>query len=124
MPKAPAILIVDDDPAVRKLIHRILAQQGWETLRASGGTEATALMLEYDGPVPLAIVDLVMPSVGGLDFANQLRIDRPQTKVLYISGRGGSIEVESLRQHAPQTVLQKPFTSAELVNRVRALLEQ
>ena len=59
-------------------------------------------MLQYDGPIPLAIVDLVMPTVGGLDFANQLRIERPATKVLYISGRGGSIEVESLRREAPQ----------------------
>jgi DNA-binding response OmpR family regulator len=122
MPSPPAILIVDDDPAVRRFMERVVSKQGWRTLLAGGGIEAVALMLQYDGPIPLAIVDLVMPTVGGLDFANQLRIDRPATKVLYISGLGGSIEAESLRQKAPQTVLQKPFTETELLDRIRALL--
>ena len=122
MPSAPTILIVDDDPAVRRYVERVVSQQGWRTLSASGGTEALALMLQYDGSIPLAIVDLVMPAIGGLDFANQLRIDRPSTKILYISGRGGSIETDSLRRHAPESVLQKPFTADELLDRLRALL--
>ena len=124
MPSPPAILIVDDDAAVRRFLERILSQQGWRTLPAGGGMEALSLMLQYNGPIPLAIVDLVMPTVGGLDFANQLRIDRPATKILYISGRGGSIEVESLRQEVPEAVLQKPFTATELLDRIRALLER
>jgi len=124
MPNPPAILVVDDDPAVRKMVVRMLEDAGWPTLPAGGGKEAARLMLEYDGPIPLAIVDLIMPTVGGLDFANELRIDRPATKVLYISGRGGSIQLESLRHEAPQSVLQKPFTAPELLARVRALLEQ
>src|SRR3954451_6439130 len=122
MPSPPAILIVDDDPAVRRFMERVVSKQGWRTLLAGGGIEAVALMLHYDGPIPLAIVDLVMPTVGGLDFANQLRMDRPATTILYISGRGGSIEAESLRQKAPQTVLQKPFTAKELLDRICALL--
>ena len=122
MPSPPAILIVDDDAAVRRFIELIVSQQGWRALPAGGGVEALSLMLQYDGPIPLAIVDLVMPTVGGLDFANQLRINRPATTILYISGRGGSIEAESLRQEAPQTVLQKPFTATELLDRIGALL--
>src|SRR5437868_748377 len=124
MPSPPAILIVDDDAAVRRLTERILSRHGWRTLPASGGLEALALMLDYKGSIPLAIVDLVMPTIGGLDFANQLRIDRPATKVLYISGHGASIEAQSLRRHAPETVLQKPFTAAELLDRIRTLLER
>ena len=122
MPSAPAILIVDDDPAVRRYVERIVSREGWRTLSAGGGMEALALMLQYDGSIPLAIVDLVMPMVGGLDVANQLRIDWPTTKVLYMSGRGGSIETDSLRRHAPDSVLQKPFTADELLNRLRALV--
>src|SRR3954463_869138 len=124
MPTPPAILIVEDDAAVRTLLARTLAEQGWRTLPANGGVEALALVLQYDGPIPLAIVDLVMPGVGGLDLANQLRTDRPTTKVLYISGRAGSIEVESLRGHSPDMMLQKPFTKAELLDRIRLILAQ
>jgi DNA-binding response OmpR family regulator len=124
MASPPAILIVDDDPAVRKWLVRTLTEQGWRTLPASGGLEGLALLLEYDGPIPLAIVDLVMPSVGGLDFANQLRIDRPSTRVLYISGRAGTVEVDSLRRQEPLTVLQKPFSASDLLDRIRVLLAQ
>jgi DNA-binding response OmpR family regulator len=122
MPNPPAILIVDDDPAVRMLLVRTLARQGWRTLPAGGGLEAVALLLQYDGQIPLAIVDLVMPGVAGLDLANQLRIDRPTTKVLYISGRAGSVELDSLSHQAPHAVLQKPFTAADLMDRIRFLL--
>jgi two-component system, cell cycle sensor histidine kinase and response regulator CckA len=124
MASPPAILIVDDDPAVRKWLARTLAQQGWQTLEANGGLEGVAILLQYDGPIPLAIVDLVMPTVGGLDFANQLRIDRPTTRVLYISGRAGTVEVDSLSRQDPLTILQKPFSAADLLDRVRALLAQ
>jgi len=124
MPGPPAILIVDDDPAVRTLLARTLAKQGWRTLPASGGLEAVTLLLEYDGPIPLAIVDLVMPGVPGLDFANQLRLDRPTTKVLYISGAAGSVEVDSISHEAPHAILQKPFTTEDLLERIRLLLAQ
>ena len=123
-PGPPAILIVEDDPAIRTLVNRTLTGEGWRTLSAGGGVEALEVIVKYDGPIPLAIVDLVMPQFGGLDFANQLRVDRPATKVLYISGWAGSIELESLRHEAPQAVLQKPFTPTELVERIRDLLAQ
>jgi DNA-binding response OmpR family regulator len=124
MPGPPAILIVEDDGALRKFLEHALAAHGLPTLLANGGVEALALIREYDGPIPLAIVDLVMPSVGGLDVANQLRVERPDTKVLYISGCTGSIELESLRREAPRVVMQKPFTHVQLLDRVREILAQ
>jgi DNA-binding response OmpR family regulator len=93
-------------------------------LPASGGLEADTLVLQYDGPIPLAIVDLVMPGFAGLDFANQLRVDHPTTKVLYISGAAGSVAVESLNHEAPHAILQKPFTTDDLLDRIRLLLAQ
>jgi two-component system, cell cycle sensor histidine kinase and response regulator CckA len=124
VPNPPAILIVEDDSAVRKLLNRTLVERGWRTLLAGGGMEAISVVLQYDGPIPLAIVDLVMPSFGGLDFANQLRLDRPSTKVLYMSGQANSIEMESLRREAPGAVLRKPFTTAELLEGIRGVLAQ
>ena len=121
MAASPAILLVEDDAAVRRLLERTLSRHGWKILLAGGGIEALALALQYDGAIPLAIVDLVMPGVGGLDLGNQLRMDRPSTKVLYISGYD-SIESNVLERAAPWIILRKPFTAAELLDRVEGLL--
>jgi DNA-binding response OmpR family regulator len=122
MPQRSAILIVEDDPAVRKFVDHILRQAGWKTIAAPGGREALDAALKYAGLIPLAIVDVIMPGMGGLDFANQLRIERPSTKILYISGSSDSVAVESIRQRAPQSLLSKPFTGAQLLERIRLLL--
>jgi DNA-binding response OmpR family regulator len=79
-------------------------------------------MLSYSGIIPLVIVDIMMPGVNGLDFANQLSIERPQSEILYISGFTGSIAVESIALRKPQSVLPKPFTGQQLVARVQQLL--
>jgi two-component system cell cycle sensor histidine kinase/response regulator CckA len=122
MAKPAAILIVEDDPTVRTMAHVTLAQQGWRTLVAAGATEGITRVIQYEGPIPLAIVDIVMPEIGGLDFANQLHSARPTTQVLYISGNSSSVAVDSILAQDPDSVLRKPFTGAELLDRVRALL--
>src|SRR5437588_4786471 len=109
------ILIVDDNPGVRRSIDEILRRNGWDTIVAGSAMEALATVLNYEGPIQLAIIDLIMPGIGGLDLANQLAMDRPSTKVLYISGHSGSIAVDGIRHCAPDAVLQKPFTATEFL---------
>jgi two-component system, cell cycle sensor histidine kinase and response regulator CckA len=121
MPAPPAILIVEDDPGVRRILDVALRKAGWPTLVAGGGSEGIEAALKYDGPIPLAIVDLVMPHVGGLDMANQLLVDRPATKVLYISGVN-SVAMDSIRRRTPELMLQKPFSVKELLETIRKIL--
>jgi DNA-binding response OmpR family regulator len=121
MPAPPAILIVEDDPGVRRIIEVALRKAGWPTLAAGCGDEGLATALNYDGPIPLAILDLVMPRLGGLDLANQLSVDRPATKILYISGVD-SIALDSIRRRAPEMMLQKPFSVKELLETIRKIL--
>src|SRR5690242_2898034 len=104
MPRTAAILIVEDDPAVRRLIDRTLIAQGWPTIPVSSAAEAITRVIQYDGPIPLAIIDIVMPQIGGFDLANQLRTARPSTRVLYISGYSASVAVQSLSAVAPDTI--------------------
>lgn len=118
----PPILIVEDEDQVRGFIKTTLSHGGYEVLEASGGLEAMATLLSYPGDIPLAIVDIVMPGVSGLDFANQVQMDRPQTKVLYISGFTDSIAVDSITRRQPVAMLNKPFTARALLERVRELL--
>jgi two-component system cell cycle sensor histidine kinase/response regulator CckA len=122
MASPPAILIVEDDPGVRRIIQTALRKAGWPTLVAAGGNEGLSLAIKYDGPIPLAILDIVMPDVGGLDLANQLAVDLPATKILYISGVD-SIAMDSIRRRAPDMLLQKPFSVKDLLGSIRKLLE-
>lgn len=119
--KSP-ILVVDDEDQVRKFIKTALSCGGYDVLEASGGLEALATLLSYPGKIPLAIVDIVMPGVSGLDFANQVHMDRPETRVLYISGFTDSIAVDSITRRQPAAMLNKPFTARALLRRVRQLL--
>lgn len=121
MPSPPAILIVEDDPGVRRMLETALRDAGWPILTAGSGIAALAAVVKYDGPIALAIVDLVMPELGGLDVANQLAMDRPSTKVLYISGIR-SVAMDSILSRAPEMLLQKPFTVRELLARVQMIL--
>jgi DNA-binding response OmpR family regulator len=123
MTSPPAILIVEDDPGVRRIIQRSLQKAGWATLVAAGGNEGLAMATKYDGSIPLAILDIVMPHVGGLDLANQLAVDLPATKILYISGVD-SIAMDSIRRRAPDNLLKKPFSVKELLHSISKILEQ
>jgi two-component system, cell cycle sensor histidine kinase and response regulator CckA len=121
MTDPPAILIVEDDANVRRLLDVTLRKAGWHTLVAADGNEGLEAALSYSGSIPLAILDIVMPQIGGLDLANQLAVDRPATKVLYISGFD-SIAMDSIRRRAPEMMLQKPFSARELLATIRQLL--
>src|SRR4051794_35672224 len=106
----PVILIVDDEPSIRKFLRITLARAGFVTLEAENSQEAGTLYRAFEGNISLVIADLIMPGGSGLDFANQLRIDRPGTQVLYISGFIGSVAVESISRTEPNAMLKKPFS--------------
>ena len=121
-PPHPIILVVEDQPEVRRFVVGELRVPGYEVIEAQGGLEGMAAVLSSQSEIPLAIVDLVMPGVSGLDFANQLQVDRPKTKILYTSGFRNSVAVETIRQRAPSMMLDKPFTAGQLLGHVRELL--
>src|SRR5262249_10350811 len=112
MPSPPAILIVEDDPGVRRIIHVALRKAGYSTVVAAGGNEGLAAALQYAAPIPLAILPLVMPHMGGLDLANDLASPLPATKILYISGVV-SIAMDSIERRAPDILLKKPFSTKD-----------
>jgi len=116
------ILAVEDDEHVRKVIRSTLKKADYAVLEASGGRECMAVIREHSGDIPLIILDLMMPGMNGFDVAHEIAAERPNTKVLYISGFAGSVAVESIANRNPEAILQKPFTSKELLGRIEALL--
>jgi CheY-like chemotaxis protein len=117
-----AVLIVDDEPAIRSLIRQALAPHGCAILEAGGAEEALAAAAVYDGKIDIAIVDFVLPGLNGFDLALQLERDSPALITLYVSSAVESIGMVSLLRHAPERVLTKPFTAGQVVERVLALV--
>ncbi len=118
----PTILVVEDDDKVRNLISTTLAAADYRVLEARGGLDGMSTMLRYEGEIALAVVEIKMPGINGLDLANQIGIERPTTDVLYISDLTKSVAVESIAKQRPEAMLPKPFTARQLLARVRQFI--
>ena len=119
----PTILVVEDDPRLLSLIQDVLSTAGFETGPAKDAADGLALVRERKGGFDLAVIDMVMPGVSGLDLATDLAREYPKIPILYISGYVGSLAAEALARRSPERVLLKPFTPQTLVERVRAMLQ-
>jgi DNA-binding response OmpR family regulator len=119
---APAILLVEDEDSVRRLMHKFLDREGYLLLEARGSAEAAELAEVYSGPIHVLVTDVVMPGMSGPDLAARLQQARPELRVLLISGyRHDSLEYQGLLNQAPN-LLSKPFPATELLRRIRMLL--
>src|ERR1051325_3879466 len=114
------LLVVDDDDEVRKLEVWILSQLGHKVLEAQGPVEAMRLAAATP-TIHLLLTDFSMPGANGLELAEQFRTLHPQAPVLMVSGSLGVIDGQADRLDR-FAVLAKPFTSDDLVHKVRTLL--
>lgn len=116
----PAILVVDDEPALLALIARALEAEGFSVAVAGDGMEAWGLIEEGNGPFDLLVVDIVMPRWDGTTLMRRVRAEHPAQRILLITGRTDGILHESVPADTP--LLLKPFTPDELVRAVRSVL--
>lgn len=116
------ILVADDEDGVRKLIHAVLATNGYTVLETRDGKEALATYEANAARIDMVVTDVVMPNMTGIELGDKLAGLRPNLKVLYVSGYRdapiGPIEMERERQF-----LNKPFTPDALLTRVREVLD-
>jgi CheY-like chemotaxis protein len=117
------ILVVEDEPLVRRLTGRVLAAQGYSVLEASDGLEAIRIAESHPGPIHLLATDVVMPRLGGLELSRTLLASRPELRVIFMSGYTDQHVREGLSSMAKVDLLAKPFTVNTLTERVRALLD-
>jgi len=111
------ILIVDDEPSIRHLLHQALVDENYNVETASTAMEALG-RLEVD-PFDLAIVDLLLPGVNGLDLAEAIRMLDPGTPVILMTAYGTSA-FESMATHpAIWHYLHKPFALDKLLTLVK-----
>jgi two-component system cell cycle sensor histidine kinase/response regulator CckA len=113
------ILIVDDQTPVRNLVHSILKNEGFGVLSAADGQEALELSREYPGKIDLVITDIKMPRMSGPDLAEHLKVERPDTRVLLMSGYASGV----LQEYATAAdFLRKPFATKTLLAKVAEFL--
>jgi CheY-like chemotaxis protein len=117
----PLVLVVDDEEPIRQLERRILESGGYRVIEASRAVEAFAL-LQKDIQVDLVIADLQMPDLGGEEMARRIRRDRPDIKVLYVTGHIDELMDERSTLWEGEAFLDKPFTAKALLEAVSLLL--
>ena len=117
------VLVVDDDPMMRKMTCALLDRAGYQTLSASGGPEALGVLETHAGaPIQLVITDVIMPKMMGDELAAQIRSERPGLPVLFMSGHSGRALDEVSKSDIP--LVEKPFTAEALTRAVRRALEE
>jgi hypothetical protein len=120
---AATILLVEDDDDVRSLARDVLASAGYDVLDAGSGVEALRRAGEHPGRIRLLVTDVVMPEMGGPELFRRLGATRPDLRVLYMSGYTGDALTTHGRLDPTATLLQKPFATDVLVQRVQESLE-
>jgi two-component system, cell cycle sensor histidine kinase and response regulator CckA len=112
------ILVVEDEPQIRRITALMLRDLGYQVLEASHGAEALRLAVAYAHPIDLVLTDVVMPGMRGPEFAARLQAIRP-TPVIFMSGYPESMD-DSGGDGAGY--LQKPFTTEALARKIRIVL--
>lgn len=116
------ILLVEDEPVLRRTVERLLSRLGYTVLTAADGSEAMRLVTEkgFDA-FDLLLTDVVMPGIKGTELVRRLRAEHPGLKVLFMTGYADDLLREEAREGSP--VILKPFQRDELACRLRELLD-
>jgi CheY-like chemotaxis protein len=124
MPRgSETILVVEDEAALRELVHECLETVGYSVIEAAHGLDALALCERPDTRIDLLITDVVMPGLSGRELATRLKELRPEIRVLYMSGYTDDAVVLHGVLAADMAFLQKPFSAEGLAHRVREVLD-
>jgi CheY-like chemotaxis protein len=117
----PPILVVDDDPTVRKLFAQVLTKAGYFVYEASNGVEAKAALKTFF--FNLMILDLNMPEMDGFEVLQFARIHMPSLKIIVVSGFMQGTLLKAAKQLGAAATLDKPVPVGLLLSTVRDVTE-
>ncbi len=120
---AETVLVVEDEARVRKLIAGVLAGHGYRILEAGRGSDALRIAGGHNGPIDLALVDVIMPEMSGPELVRRMAPVRPEMRVLYVSGYTDEALVHHHVTESGSEFLQKPFLPDVLARKVREVLD-
>jgi PAS domain S-box-containing protein len=117
------ILIVEDNDDIRAFLTVILTAAGYTVLPTRSGTEAIARAMAFPDRIDLLITDVVMPGLNGPEVASRLSTERPEMKVLLMSGYANDDLVREALPVPGAMFLAKPFSPTALTHKVREVLD-
>jgi PAS domain S-box-containing protein len=118
------IMLVEDEEAIRRLAARTLERHGYRVIVADDGIAALAAVRDHPGAIDLLLTDVVLPGLSGADIATNLRSDRSELRVLYMSGYTDDLITHHGVLAPGVELLEKPFTPKQLLERVRRVLDK
>ncbi len=106
------VLVVDDDPDVRRMMHMVLERSGFTVEQAGSGAEALDAYQRLHGAVRLVLLDVRMPRMDGPQTLDRLRELNPRVRCCFMTGDPGSYSDHDLLARGAERVLRKPFVLA------------
>jgi len=116
------VLVVEDDPAIRRGLVDTLTASGYETREAGDGN--VALEMALGGAIDLALLDVMMPGMDGFDLLEKIRGSKPGLPVIMVTALGDEKDRVRGLQIGADDYIVKPFSALELVARVQAVLRR
>jgi PAS domain S-box-containing protein len=117
------ILVVEDDGQLRQILRKYLTSWGYTLLEAPNGVAALELLRDHTGTVDLVVTDLVMPDLDGRSLSRHVLMQRPDTKIVFMSGYTDHAALANAALGPEDLFLQKPFTAEALAEKLgQALL--
>ena len=121
-PRRRAILVVEDEPAVRRLVRSVLEGEGYRVHEAANGREALEFLERRASHVDLILTDVVMPDINGPELVTRLGALGHSARILFMSGYADSKLLSRGLNERTMRILRKPFTPDELKTRVGELI--
>jgi PAS domain S-box-containing protein len=118
------ILVVDDEPSIRRLVVDTLLPLGYRILEASCGEEALQISKTTDSDIDLLLTDVIMPDMNGRELSEAIVADRPPIRIIFTSGYTNDVVVHYGIMETGRTFIQKPLTPKRLARKVREILDK
>jgi two-component system cell cycle sensor histidine kinase/response regulator CckA len=118
------ILLVEDEPGVRRMVRQALRRHGYNVLEAASAAEALQLCQRHCNSIHLLVTDVVMPHMSGRQLAQQVRSLLPRMRTLFISGYAHEVIENQMDLGAEDAFIAKPFTPEVFVGKIREVLQK
>jgi DNA-binding NtrC family response regulator len=118
----PVVLIVDDEPAIRKMCKSVLEVNGFRCILAEDGQDGLSVYRERSSEIALVLADVSMPLMNGIDMVNKMVELNPRSNVILMTGFSPQ-EIVPADLNKLCAVVRKPFTPKQLVSTVKKCLE-